>query len=335
MSTTPKVATTLQPGDRILVTGANGYIASNVVDVLLSLGYLVRGTVREEKPWLVELFESKYGPGKFETVIVPNLDSEEALLKALDGVSGVVHLATDVSLGADPNVVITKVIAYTEAILKAADKASVKRVVLTSSSASAFVTEPDTWNDAAVKAAWDENTPAEAKPFIIYGASKTEGERAAWNWVKENKPGFAFNAVLPNLVLGRVLHYNIHGSTMKWVAGLLEGDASVLSMLPPQHYVNVEDVARIHAIALLDPNVNSERLFAFAGPHTWVGIIDILKRLRPSNYKIPSPPENELPDLSQVVPAKRAEGLLKSFFGQPSWVGLEETVKAGIDSLGL
>lgn len=119
----------------------------------------------------------------------------------------------------------------------------------------------DTWNDAAVKAAWDENTPAEAKPYIIYGASKTEGERAAWNWVKENKPGFAFNAVLPNLVvsetghlpfsnlakirafcsictnslqLGRVLHPNINGSTMKWVAGLLEGDASVLSMLPPR-----------------------------------------------------------------------------------------------------
>jgi nucleoside-diphosphate-sugar epimerase len=55
-----------------------------------------------------------------------------------------------------------------------------------------------------VKAAWDENTPAEAKPFIIYGASKTEGERAAWNWVKENKPGFAFNAVLPNLVVSEM-----------------------------------------------------------------------------------------------------------------------------------
>ena len=34
-----------------------------------------------------------------------------------------------------------------------------------------------------------------------------------------------------------------------------------------EHYVNVEDVARIHAIALLDPNVNAERLFAFAAPH--------------------------------------------------------------------
>uniref|UniRef100_A0A093Y6C6 Aldehyde reductase 2 n=1 Tax=Talaromyces marneffei PM1 TaxID=1077442 RepID=A0A093Y6C6_TALMA len=332
------------PGARILVTGANGYIASNVVDVLLSLGYLVRGTVREEKPWLVELFESKYGSGTFETVIVPHLDDQEALLKVLDGVSGVVHLATDVSFNADPNVVITKVVAYTEAILKAADKATVKRVVLTSSSASAFVTQPgvedivvteDTWNDAAVKAAWDENTPAEAKPFIIYSASKTEGERAAWNWVKENKPGFTFNAVLPNLVLGKVVHPNIKGSTMKWVAALLEGNADVLSMLPPQHYVNVEDVARIHAIALLDPNVNSERLFAFAAPYTWVGIIDILKRLRPSNDRIPSPPANELPDLSQVVPAKRAEELLKSFFAQRGWVGLEETVKAGIESLGL
>jgi hypothetical protein len=102
-----------------------------------------------------------------------------------------------------------------------------------------------------------------------------------------------------------------------------------------EHYVNVEDVARIHAIALLDPNVNSERLFAFAAPHSWVGILDILKRLRPSNDKIPSPPANELPDLSQIVPSKRAEGLLKSFFCQPAWIGLEETVKAGIESLGL
>lgn len=92
MSTTPKVTIALQPSAHILVTGANGYIASNVVDVLLSLGYLVRGTVREEKTWLVELFESKYGSGKFETVIVPHLDDQEAVLKVLDGVSGVVHL---------------------------------------------------------------------------------------------------------------------------------------------------------------------------------------------------------------------------------------------------
>jgi hypothetical protein len=56
----------------------------------------------------------------------------------------------------------------------------------------------DTWNEATVKAAWDPNTPAELKPPSVYGASKTEGERAAWKWIKENKPGFVFNAILPN-----------------------------------------------------------------------------------------------------------------------------------------
>lgn len=48
-----------------------------------------------------------------------------------------------------------------------------------------------------MKAAFDESTPADAMPFTVYVASKTEGERAAWKWVKNNKPAFEFNAVLP------------------------------------------------------------------------------------------------------------------------------------------
>lgn len=55
----------------------------------------------------------------------------------------------------------------------------------------------DTWNEATVKAAFDEGIPADAKPFTVYVASKTEGERAAWKWVKNNKPPFVFNAILP------------------------------------------------------------------------------------------------------------------------------------------
>jgi hypothetical protein len=61
-----------------------------------------------------------------------------------------------------------------------------------------LINRPDTWNDASVKAAWDENTPAEIKALMVYAASKTEGERAAFNWVKKNKPGFVFNSVLPD-----------------------------------------------------------------------------------------------------------------------------------------
>jgi nucleoside-diphosphate-sugar epimerase len=98
MSSTPQDKYALPPGARILVTGANGYIGSHIVDVLLSLGYIVRGTVRVEKPWLNELFDSKYGPGRFETVIVPKLDDKQALIEVLGDVSGIAHVVCTILL---------------------------------------------------------------------------------------------------------------------------------------------------------------------------------------------------------------------------------------------
>lgn len=82
----------LPPGSRILVTGANGYIASHVVDKLLELGYVVRGTVRSEKPWLNEYFSQKYTQGSFESILVGSFEDMNAVERALDGVDGVVHL---------------------------------------------------------------------------------------------------------------------------------------------------------------------------------------------------------------------------------------------------
>jgi uncharacterized protein YbjT (DUF2867 family) len=61
---------TISSGDKILVFGANGYIAAWVVQVLLEKGYSVRGTVRtkEKGQHLEEMFK-KYGD-KFEIAIV-------------------------------------------------------------------------------------------------------------------------------------------------------------------------------------------------------------------------------------------------------------------------
>ena len=58
---------------KVLVTGANGYIAVWVVKYLLEEGFSVRGTVRRESaiPHLKQLFGS-YGD-KFEVVIVPDI----------------------------------------------------------------------------------------------------------------------------------------------------------------------------------------------------------------------------------------------------------------------
>lgn len=85
-------STALQPGERVLVTGANSYIGSHIVDLLLSLGYLVRGTIRAEKPWLDDYFTSKYGPGKYESVVVPDIAQKESLVKVLGGVTGLLHV---------------------------------------------------------------------------------------------------------------------------------------------------------------------------------------------------------------------------------------------------
>lgn len=70
----------LAPGSKVLVTGANGFVAINIVDVLLKKGYSVRATIRSESkaPYLRKLF-GKYGD-KLEFVIVPDVAKVRLIL---------------------------------------------------------------------------------------------------------------------------------------------------------------------------------------------------------------------------------------------------------------
>jgi uncharacterized protein YbjT (DUF2867 family) len=63
----------ITPGSKVLVSGANGYIAAWIVRTLLERGYAVRGTVRtaEKGRHLSESFNS-YGE-KFEVVVVEDI----------------------------------------------------------------------------------------------------------------------------------------------------------------------------------------------------------------------------------------------------------------------
>ena len=63
----------IAPGSKVLVTGANGFAAIHIVDILLKKGYSVRATIRSESKgtYLKKLFE-KYGD-KLELVIVPDI----------------------------------------------------------------------------------------------------------------------------------------------------------------------------------------------------------------------------------------------------------------------
>ena len=63
-------------GSKVLVSGANGYVAMWVVRTLLERGFTVRGTVRTEDKgkFMIEYFCKSLGYGdKFEVVVVDDI----------------------------------------------------------------------------------------------------------------------------------------------------------------------------------------------------------------------------------------------------------------------
>lgn len=90
-------------GATVLITSANGFIGSNIADQFLKLGYNVRGTTRnlEKNAWVSKLFESKYGPGKFEMVLVPEMKAEGAYDEAVKGMYHVLQQIRVVSKHAE------------------------------------------------------------------------------------------------------------------------------------------------------------------------------------------------------------------------------------------
>lgn len=83
----------IPPGSTVLVTGANGYIASHVCDEIVRTGCKVRGTVRDvtKHAWMPKFFEEHYGPGKFELVEVKDFQDAEVVKNAIKGTLHISH----------------------------------------------------------------------------------------------------------------------------------------------------------------------------------------------------------------------------------------------------
>ncbi len=77
----------IRPGSLVVVSGANGFIASHIVDQLLQAGFVVRGTVRDasKADWLKDYVASSYDSSKFEIAVVPDMSAEGAFDKAARG----------------------------------------------------------------------------------------------------------------------------------------------------------------------------------------------------------------------------------------------------------
>ncbi|KAM0507801.1 hypothetical protein D7B24_007346 [Verticillium nonalfalfae] len=330
-------------GSIVLVTGANGFIGSNIADQFLKLGYRVRGTTRspEKHAWVGALFSKEYGPGNFELVAVPDMSTQGAFYQAVKGVSAVVHTASIFTMDPNPhNVIPGTILGTVNALEAAAREPSVKRFVLTSSSTAALIPRPnnplkvttDTWNDEAVELAYRDPPYEPQRGLPVYAASKALSEREAWKFMDEKKPGFTLNAVLPNINFGASLDSvnQGHPSTSAIVAELFKGNTTYLGGITAQYFVDVQDDALLHCAAVLHPDVQSERVFAFAEPVNGDKVLAVLRKLYPSR----SFPDNfrAEEDLTDIAPRKRAEALLRDL-GREGWTSLEESIKGNTEDL--
>ncbi|KAM0516790.1 hypothetical protein ACHAPS_008527 [Verticillium nonalfalfae] len=286
-------------GSVVVISGASGFIGSHIVDQVLAAGYKVRGTTRnlQRSAWMNEFFAKQYGPEKFELIQVPDMDVDGAFDDAVAGVS-------------DPKIAIPRAVAGALNALKASAKEPcMKRFVFTSSSFAVTLPKPgkrfsvtaDTFNDEAVERAWQPDPDGTS----VYACSKVEAERAIAKWAEENNPSLIVN-------------------TTGWVKKVWDKDYKGLEHILPQHYVHVQDDARLHVIALAHPEVQNERIFAVAGPFNMNSIIDILRKLHKDRNWEAFP--DDARDLCTFVPTQRADSLLKETFGQ-GFRSMEESVK--------
>lgn len=83
-----------------------------------------------------------------------------------------------------------------------------------------------------------------------------------WKLVTEKNPGVVLNTVLPNLNMGAILSDEQYASTGAAVITIYEtGEVEdVAKTNPLQRMVNVQDMARVHVVALIDPDVKNQRI---------------------------------------------------------------------------
>ncbi len=245
---------------KILVTGANGFIGLHTVLYFLKSGYNLCATVRtEEQGEKVRQTLAKHvDPNKLE-FICADLTKDEGWGQAVAGCDFVLHLASPFPTEApkDENELIIPAREGTLRVLRAAQKAGVKRVVLISSVAAitgGHERENRTFNESD----WTDTS----KTDYIYSKSKTLAEQAAWEFMRsaENKNGMELVSVNPSNVFGPVLDNRHHTST-EWFLTLMRHEIPGLTRTQ-LHFVDVRDLVNMIEKAILTPNAAGKRFIA-------------------------------------------------------------------------
>jgi nucleoside-diphosphate-sugar epimerase len=174
-------------------------------------------------------------------------------------------------------------------VLRAAQRARVRRVVMTSSFAAVGYGHPPR-RSPFTESDW---TDADAAGLSAYVKSKALAERAAWDFIAREGGGLEFATVNPVVVFGPILGPDYSASILL-IKRMMEG---AMPAVPRLSFgaVDVRDVADLHLRAMTDPAAAGQRFLAVAG--NFMSMLDIAnvlrRRMGATANKVPS---RQLPD---------------------------------------
>lgn len=266
--------------ERVLLTGITGYIGQHCAAELLQQGFEVVGTIRSwAKAEATQAALARAASVERLTFAEADLLSDKGWAEAAQGCRFVVHMASPFALAEpkDENDLIAPALAGTRRVVAAAQRAGVRRLVLTSSTFAVVAGKasgtygPDAWSDtgAAIGA---------------YAKSKTLAERAAWQAAEGGSMELV--VINPGAVFGPSLGATIDGQSVAMISKMIAGQ---LPMIPDiaMGMIDVRDVARLHVKALGVPAAAGKRFIAASAEP--VAMATMASVLRSAGYsKVPS-----------------------------------------------
>lgn len=250
----------------VLVTGANGYVASWVVKGLLDAGVSVHAAVRNpgDRNKVGHLLDiAKGAPGRLELFAADLLDPG-SYAAAMEGCSIVFHMASpfvrDVS---DPmRDLVEPALEGTRNVLgTVCDVPDVRRVVLTSSVAAIYGDAVDVEQRPGgiiTEEQWNDTSSTDREP---YSYSKTLAEREAWHMV-QSQDRWKLVTINPALVIGPALNPHPTSDSFTIVRQMIGGTGRMGLPRIGVTVADVRDVAKAHIAAAYLPGASGRHIIA-------------------------------------------------------------------------
>ena len=297
--------TFIPAGSLVVVTGANGFIASHTVYALLLVGYRVLGTVRSEsKASAMKATIRTLLPDlshNFSTAIVTDITNSQsyATLFTQAQPSAVLHLAAPFAynLRDFERDLMQPAVSGTTAVLTAAlSTPSIRRIIHTNSFACIYdaALGPRPGHTYTAKdwcpLTYADGVNAPAAP-VAYRAAKAVAEKTAWEFMESHKPDFDLVSLCPAMVFGPFLDtptslptsikdLNTSNQIVWDVIGA--GPEGKIAPTKGPVWIDVRDVADAHVKSLQKVELGGRRLLLAKSVYCNQEIADVAREVLPA-----------------------------------------------------